>query len=399
MEGLRLFDAQVFNWIRDNRDFIFRDGQYQLLDANARQPYVDRFKESLAARQDAEQVLKIVSVLLPGLGELIRHSGLYHTEPYHSIANRRGIASEAGYDAYFSLNPSPDAVPKRVIDDIVSGNGTEEQLTSTISSYIGKRSSTGRVMISELIEELRYRFESPKPPQVSEPLVNALFTNADRILGEPRSHDLLTVSPSFALLFLVEAMLRATGTAEAAQLLKSAFSSMRSIVFSADLYMEIGRDLSAFPVDDESRRDAPVVDRQTFDELGEILVGKIGQASRNGELAKAPYFWNVLRVWMHFDKTDEPRTWLHRWMMDDASFMLRVAQGLVGVSHSTKGKSYTFTDSADADLYDFAAICSAVHKHLESAKLTDDERHRLKAVLDGATKLQCKSEPNNSEPS
>jgi hypothetical protein len=29
MEGLRLFDTQAFNWIRDNRDFLFRDGHYQ----------------------------------------------------------------------------------------------------------------------------------------------------------------------------------------------------------------------------------------------------------------------------------------------------------------------------------------------------------------------------------
>lgn len=192
-------------------------------------------------------------------------------------------------------------------------------------------------------------------------------------------------------------MLRSVGTAEASQLLKSVFSSMQSIVFSADLYMEIGRDLCVFPIDDESRRETPVVDRSAFDNLGQILVGKIVQASRDGELAKAPYFWNVLRVWMHFDKTGEPETWLHRWMMDDASFMLRVAHGLVGVSHSTKGKSYRFTDSADADLYDFDDICRAVREHLRSAKLTDDERHLLNTVLDGATKFQCKQETNNSE--
>ncbi|RQS12090.1 P-loop NTPase fold protein [Burkholderia sp. Bp8998] len=398
MEGVRLFETQVFNWIRDNRDFLFREGQFRFLDASARQPFVDRFKESLASGEDRDQILKIVSVLFPSIGDLTKQGGLYHSEPYHLIAKRRGIASEAGYDAYFSLNPSPDAISKRVIDDVVSGDSTEEQLNSTISSYIGKRSSTGKTMVTELIEELRYRFDSPTPPVVSQPIVNALFSNADGILSEPRSNDIFALSPSSALLFLLEKMLRLAGTATAARFLESAFSANSSIVLCADLYLGIGRDLSVFPADNESHRESPVVDHQAFEELGRILLGRIIQASGDGELAKAHYFWNVLRVWTHFDKSDEPKIWLHRWMMDDASFMLKVAHGLVGVSHSTKGKSYRFTDTPDLVLYDFHAICNAARKHLQGAKLADDDRHLLEVVFDGATKLRCQSEADSGEP-
>lgn len=397
MEGLRLFDPHVFNWIRDNRDFLFRDGRYRFLDSKALQPFADSFAETLKSRNDKDQIVKVVSVLFPRLGELLKDNSLYHTEGYHSTGARRGIASEAGYDAYFALNPSPDAIQKRVIDSIVSGTNTEEQLNGIVSSYVGKRGSSGSPMISELIEELRHRFESAQAPVISRSLVNSLFSQSNAILTEPRSRDMFALPPSAALRFLVEKMLRLAGPEYAVELLKSAFRDTDSLAFCADMYMELGRDLAVFPNDTESSRERPIVEHAVFEELGEVLGGKITEAAGDGRLSTAPYFWNLLRVWMHLGHSEEPKRWLSQRMLDDPTFMTRVANGLVGVSYSGKGKTYHFSERPDSALYDFEVICNAARKHLQNPEISDDERRLLQVVLDGTEKLLCEKRVPDGE--
>lgn len=398
MEGLRLFDTDAFNWIRDNRDFLFRDGNYRFLDASARKPIVERFTNSLGSREDKDEILDVMSVLFPSLAELIANKGLYHSEAYHSIASRRGIASEAGYDAYFALTPSSDAIPKRVVDDVVSGTFSQEQLISVINSYIGKRRGAGGPMISEFLGELRYRYDAAQPPAVGQPLVSALFSRADAILAEPASNDLFSLSPSSGLLFLVDKMLRLAGTTQAAELLKSAFGQTTSLAFSADIFVDIGRDLFILPGGEEARREPPLVDKDSFEELGAILLQKIIQAASDGSLESAPHFWNLIRAWMHYDRSDKPKLWMSQRMMSSPSFMIRTAQGLLGYSASPKGKSYRFTERPDTSLYDFDVIYDAAQKHLQSSKLNDDERRQLEALREGAHKMRCE-QSNSAVPS
>ena len=393
MEGLRLFDTDVFNWIRDNRDFLFRDGTYRFLDASARKPFVERFINTLESREDKSQILDVMSVLFPSLAELIANQGFYHSEAYHSIASRRGIASEAGYDAYFALTPSSDAIPKRIVDEVVSGAASEAHLVSVINSYIGKRSGSGGPMISEFLSELRHRYDAAQPPAVSQPVVNALFSTADTILAEPNSNDLFSLSPSSGLLFLVDKMLRLAGTTEAAALLKSAFEHTASLAFSADVHVDIGRDLFLFPGDEDAKREPPLVEKESFEELGTLLLKKILQAASDGSLESAPHFWNLLRVWKHFDQSDKPKLWMGQHMMDSPSFMLRAAQGLLGYSVSAKGKSYRFAERPDTALYDFNVIHDAARKHLQTAKLNHDERNQLEALIKGVEAMTCEQPP------
>ncbi|SED79529.1 KAP family P-loop domain-containing protein [Burkholderia sp. WP9] len=389
MEGLRLFDTDAFNWIRDNRDFLFRDGNYRFQDTSARKPVVERFTNSIGSREDKDQILDVMSVLFPSLAELIANKGFYHSEAYHSIASRRGIASEAGYDAYFALTPSSDAIPKRVVDEVVSGVASDAQLISIINSYVGKRSTSGAPMISEFLGELRHRYDAVQPPAVSQPLVSALFAKADAILAEPISNDLFSLSPSSGLLFLVDKILRLAGTTEAPELLKSVFGDTTSLAFSADVFVDIGRDLFIFPGDESAKREPPLVDKDSFEELGAILLQRIIQAASDGSLESAPHFWNLIRTWTHYDKSDKPKLWMSQRMMDNPLFMLKTAQGLLGYSASPKGKSYHFTERPDTTLYDFDVIHDAAQRHLQTAKLNDDARRQLEALREGADRMRC----------
>jgi KAP family P-loop domain len=113
MEGLRLFEEHVFNWARWNRDWLFNEGRYLMTDEGTRQAGLKSLTDNVPAPK-REQVLRVMASLFPGQHKLFGER--FQEEPYHKLVKRRGIGYEAGYDAYFSLYPSPNEVPKSLID-------------------------------------------------------------------------------------------------------------------------------------------------------------------------------------------------------------------------------------------------------------------------------------------
>ena len=118
MEGLRLFDATAFDWIRSSRDFLFGEGRFLMSSDEIREAAVKNLQEQLPP-ETREQVLHLLSVLFPSKSKLFERKYASSQEFNSEVVRRRGIGCEAGYDAYFALHPSPDAVPKAVIDGMM----------------------------------------------------------------------------------------------------------------------------------------------------------------------------------------------------------------------------------------------------------------------------------------
>jgi predicted KAP-like P-loop ATPase len=64
MEGLRLFDPIVFDWVRWNRDFLFSEGRFLMSTDEVREVAVKDLQESLST-ETREPLLRLLSVLFP----------------------------------------------------------------------------------------------------------------------------------------------------------------------------------------------------------------------------------------------------------------------------------------------------------------------------------------------
>ncbi len=64
IEGLRLFDAGAFAWIKDNRDFLFHQGRFVLSTDEIKQDAVEVLKRRIP-KDLHSQVLRLCSVLFP----------------------------------------------------------------------------------------------------------------------------------------------------------------------------------------------------------------------------------------------------------------------------------------------------------------------------------------------
>ena len=264
MEGLRLFDAEVFDWIQWSRDFLFSEGHYMMSRDETRDMAVKRLKESLP-EETREQLLRILTVLFPHHGEAFEGRKSVGEETPADTAARRGVGYAAGYDAYFGLHPSSDAIPKSMIDRIIASLGNQDALRSEIAPYVTKGDRRGQPSIGQLLEELRYRFRGRDRPQPTQEFLDVLFEFGEGVLASDWEPEVFVLSPRAQLSFLIRDLLEVWGQVKAGGCLIEAFKKCNSPAFCADVFVDRGRELGKFP--DQSSL-MPTVTEVDFDVLG-----------------------------------------------------------------------------------------------------------------------------------
>lgn len=392
IEGIRLFDPGTFNWIRDSRDFLFTEGRFIFASDDVRKAAVDGLKRRVP--EDIQpQVMRVLSVLFPQSLKWFEDRQAFGEEAFIEVIKRRGIGSEAGYDAYFGLHPSSDAIPKAVINDLMSKLDDADGIETIIRSYLGKKTSRGEPMIAKLLDELRVQYRASRPAQPTQSLLDALFRVGDEVIGTDWDGTPFGLSPRAQLGFLIRNMLERWGPEEAGSHLAAAFEKTNSPAFLADVYVDRGRELGVF----KSRsNENSVISLQDFEELGKILIRKIQTSAEDGTLQAAPFYFDIVRAWAHLAGAEAPRNWLTSGIVESAEFMAKVGAGLVSYSIGTKQRRYTMRDSPEPEIYDLSILVNSGKKHL-NGNLTDDQRSLLAEIVRGSEQLLKGLSPENTQ--
>jgi energy-coupling factor transporter ATP-binding protein EcfA2 len=394
VEGLRLFDPTAFDWIRRNRDFLFDEGRYFMGAEDERITNVEALKASLPTAT-VGPVIELLTVLFPSQGKWLEGNRYTIRENHVASQARRGIATEAGYDSYFALRPSVDAIPKTTIDAVFENLGNEKKLKNTLRTFIGKNNSRGRAMIGLFLNDLRIRFGVHPRPHPTQELLKSLLSIGEDVFALPWSGEMFALEPSGTLRFLVKDILEIWGAEEAGKHLIAAYEQSNSAFVLADIYVDRGRELGVFPSDGGSR---PVISKDDFDRIGAILMFKIQAAVDDGSLVDAPFYWDVARSWKHLGDPASARAWLRQGMEADGKFTAKVIKGMVTQSSSGDNIRYTYREDPDEELYDIDATYEVAKRHLDREKdLTSDERSLLKALVNGVDRIRAGNSPNGLE--
>lgn len=384
MEGLRLFDPATFAWIRDNRDFLFAEGRFVLSDEKTKQETADQLKGRIPPEVRA-QVMHVLAVLFPQSAKWFDARGTSGSEAFIEVSKRRGIGSGDGYDTYFGLHPSSDAIPKVVLNDLMSRLDNVDDIEQIIRSYLGKRNSRGELMIGKLLDELRIQYRASHPAQPTQALLDALFRIGDDVLGIDWDGDMFQLSPRAQIVFLVRNMLEQWGLNDAGKHLITAFQTAKSPAFMSTIFVERGRELGVFRSDSSERQ---AITKDEFDELGSILLAKLNTAERDGTLANAPFFFDIVRAWGHLASNEVARTWLTDGIVSSAQFMAKAARGLVSYSLGTATRDYTMRDQPDPEFFELETLVRAGTAHLAGSEpLSADQRSIIAEVVRGSTRL------------
>lgn len=384
MEGLRLFDTSAFVWVRENRDFLFTEGRFMMSTDEVKQEAVEGLKKRVPPALQS-QVLHILALLFPQAGKWFEGRDSFGEEAFVETTRRRGMGSEAGYDTYFGLHPSSDAIPRAVINDLMSKLDKADDIGRIIRGYLGRTNSRGELMIAKLLDELRVQFRAPRPAQPEQGLLDALFSVGEAIISIDHDAGMFELSPRAQLLFLIRNMLEQWGPKDAEDHMIEAFRKSKSVMFMAEQLVDRGRELNVFK---SNSSEPPTITTDAFDKLGREFLVKLRQALAEGTLSDAAYYFNIVRAWAHIAGSDQPRRWLTEGMLSSGEFMAKVARGLVNYSIGTPLRNYTMRDLPETDLFDLDTVIEAGHKHLSFSDLTDDQRSILTAVVRGSENVK-----------
>jgi hypothetical protein len=392
IEGIRLFDPEAFEWVRSNRDFIFAEGRFFMGAEEERKANMDVLKASIPPAT-LNSVLELLTVLFPAQGKWFRGKDFIGGESHIHAQNRRGMASEAGYDSYFALRPSVDAVPKAALDDIFSNLDDEERLRTALAAYLGRDNSRGKAMVGLLLNDLRFRVAGSPKPRITQAFLDALFAIGEEVYRLPWRGGFFTSEPSGSFRYLVKDVLEGWGEKAAGEHLVKAFERSNSPFLIADIYVDRGRELGVFPDGGDNSR--AVVSKEDFDKLGSILLPKLLAAVADGTINDAPFYWDITRAWRHLGNADDARAWIRQGIEQSAHFGAKVARGMVSMSSSTSGTQYSYRRDLDEDLYQADFLYEHAKRYLaEATEVSDDERKLLIAVVEGVDRVRANKSPD-----
>ncbi len=380
MEGLRLFDPIAFEWIRDNRDFLFSEGRFSYSDEKERETHVE-YLRSLLEITSSSQVLSLLATLFPSQGKAFSGNEHFSSEAHADVRMRRGIGCDAGFDTYFSMQPSSDAIPNKIISDILSEENDAEFIERTLKTYFDKIDSRGRSMIGKLLDELQLRVgEGADLPQAQSLLI-ALFNIGEEIIGMDRDEGVFILSPRAQIGFLIRDILIALNAKnQADESILTIFEKCDSVAFLSDVFVARGAELGEL---EGETRTVPMITKDTFENIGRFLHAKILAGYEAGTLDAAPYYWNICRSWIYLGNLDDVKRWQTNGVENSAAFLVKVARGLVSYTIGSDPREYSYSRSSLPEYLDSDVVYQAIQKHINSATLSDDERALLRAVQTG----------------
>ena len=386
MEGLRLFDAEAFDWARENRPLIFGEGRHFLRHAGTQEPVIDRLRATVPDRVRAE-VLELLGVLFPSVAKLLTSAqedgdravpfaGAWPVEDHVDCAKRRGVGSEAGYDTYFGLHPSPDAVPLGEVDCLVAETEARKIKACLVRHLRDRKNRFGKPLIGDLLGELFVRYHGRGAAEPVPAMLEALFAVGEDILG---------VDADAAASLLIGEMLDRWGPDEGGRRLVEAFRKTESTAFLADVFVARAQERGVLERPREGQRMR--ISGTDVGVLGDVLREKIEAAEQAGTLAAAPRFAGILASWSYLCGPEAPRRWLTAGMQaGESDFVVRACRPLVAVGLEDGEPTYEMRDLPAH--YDLAVLHEAVSSHVGSGDdLARDDANLLEAVVEGSGRL------------
>lgn len=375
MEGLRLFDEKVFEWIKWNRDWIFSQGLYEMSDEDTRKTAIGRLRSKIP-EDEVSQVWNLMTYLFPQKSQFFeRHTA---DERHSDVVRRRGIGCEAGYDAYFSLYPSPDEVPKSVVDEAMTKLNDERFLNNLFRSYIEKKDRNNKSMAGRLFEELAFRFIDRDGPAPTQDLLNALFKVGVAVYEIADPEEFFGTTPYILFRDLIDRLLTSWGPEAAKRHLERAFKECGSVFVNSLVYVSRGRELKLIPGDSGP----PLMTKDDFKALGEVLLPQIELAASDGRLAQAPFYWSIIAAWKHLAGSAPVKEWIEKNIRNTEGFLSKLLLGLLSYSIGNEGRSYSMERAPDPQIYDHSLLVDAITNELSRKTLSDDQRNRMLVVVD-----------------
>jgi hypothetical protein len=400
IEGVRLFDPTVFDWLRDHRDHLFGVTNWALATDEGKAKFGDDFL-SIVDKPQQDAVVRLVTTLIPQLTKLFEKRSFYDLshEPHYMMVNRRGLRSEAGYDTYFGLYPSRDAVSKSIIDRALMPETDRETQLELMQRFFDKPGNSNKPILGEYFQDIRYRLHEKRTSPVPVSLLQALFDFGEKIHQIDRDVSAFMLSPSANASLLLAEICKSMDAQSKDLVLTGIFEKGSTLSFCAEFWVWRAGELGL--VDREGRSDEPVMDEPLLLKLHGILLQRIINAVQDQTIYNAPFYFHIAEAWAFRGNEDEVREWISQQSLTDGHFLAKICRGILGHTVQSDPRIYSMHNTPKERYYDPVQLHAAAERHADSVDLSDDERARILTLRRGLANLlaaRAASENSASSP-
>jgi len=329
------------------------------------------------------EVLSILRILFPTKTKLFGAGRGFSNERWEDVVSRRGIATKPGFTAYFSLSASPDAVPKRMIDEAVASNVSRERHAQLIDRAIELTDGHGNSLVGEYFQELSHRV-SKLSRESQAALLQALVERSVSVFEADDEAGVF--GPASAHHILTGQLFQALGPETLGEILQGLFNTIDDVGALAAVYVDLARAMGVIKTEGAGRHQ--YISREQLSALGMILLPKIEAAAEADTLSGLPHYYEVARAWAHVGDIDAARTWLARESTRNGHTLAKISRGLLGGAVSGTEKTFGLYRDPDTDLYDIDALEAGCSAFIEAEDLSPTERARIAALCDGLDRLR-----------
>ncbi|WP_267423175.1 P-loop NTPase fold protein [Methylobacterium sp. GC_Met_2] len=382
MEGVRLFENELYDWIRSNREMMFGAGNWNMATAEGVAKVGDEFLSQFASSQK-ERSARLLCILVPSMTRLFEKKSIFaiHSESHVSVVNRRGVGSEQGYDAYFSLHLSDESISVRLLDRALSHDTSREDQLSVIQSIFARQAETARPPLGEYFQDLRFRLHEAQKGTAPIALLEAMFDFGPVLQTIDKDVGAFMLGPQANASLLMSEICKSADSSILSKRLVELYKSRPDLSFSAGFWVWRAAESGLIKIEGHAREDT--LDSSLLHELHRLLVEHIKDAIESGEIDTAHSYYHIAEAWAFGGNETEVKNWITNKSKADGKFLSKICRSIVGHTVGSNPRIYSMHNAPKEKYHDVDGLYEAAGLHKDDAELSADERARIRALHRG----------------
>lgn len=379
LEGLRLFQPEVFEWVRDNDAFLF-GSQISFLTEEDKKA---KGKELSALINEAHRSssLKLLTNIFPQITKSLpmRYSGS-GTSYYH--ASIKGfVQSEQAYRAYFAAGLPEGHVSKKTLDMLASPSTTVQRFNNVFSD-IDPTDSKFTLKVSSIVEAIRFRVED-SAKEMPFAVLDGLGAHYIEISHASKLAGFFS-SPLHHFIETIRTCLEAWGEARTERYADHVLASILPLEFKSLIVTELACSIGQIPTDRSSK---PLIKVGAFKKIKALALSQIEEAAHNGTLATVVDIYRPLKLWSLFGSAKATKEWTHLRITTDKEVLYKICYSLVS---RTLGRNieYTLRENPSCEYVDLLPLVAATQNAL-AERLSPDQKKLFLAIIEGSRDMFC----------
>ena len=373
MEGLRLFQPSTFDWVKQNRDFLYQLGQFRHDSSEKREAHVEDFLKKLRSEESGDTFSILNQLFSVSFGK--------SPETISESKKRNGIADRNVYDSYFSMQTLSIDFSSDDVDDLLSRKLNNQESRSIISKYIYDNGSNEKA--AGFLDQLDYRYQMQNiPDHITEHVLCGLMAVGEPVLIESSVTDAFSVSTRFLFNSLLKRQIAVLmeNSAYLKHVLDRAFSECSSASMCCEVFVECCVDYHS---PNKFLQNKTSMNSGIMKILEDEILRKIDSAVHSGVLENAPILMNILRAWrIAAGSSNDALQWLQEAMSNNPEFCTRVALELVRGDYPDGQLIFKPLEPRDRDLLDLKEVAKAI-RSIPEHQVPGNQGEMLQTVIKG----------------